>query len=241
MSTQRKRQARALRPSASSTSICRKGSGMVGATTATDGEAKKPWRPKGQAWCPYMFLDAGPGRGEWVRGVLRRHYNGHENDIVEFVRGKLHPVDPPNPGERWRPTAARAEVLLPPGGVPDCLLDPQRLVELYAENLLAWQTGLACVIKITSKAATLHEGWERARAYARSAFCCGESRRGLPVILAQHAPFLAGMDGSAPQVHVIALARRSLAGGAFGALDYEVTSDEGLLPLYEEFQRTNDT
>jgi hypothetical protein len=184
-----------------------------------------------------MYLDDGPGRGEWVRGVLRRHYNGRENDIVDFVRGKLHPIDPPKTGERWRPTASRAEVLLPPG-VPDCLLDPQRLVELYADHLLEWQTGLACVTKITAKAPSLHEVWERARAYGRSAFCCGKKRRGLPVILVQHAPFLAGIDGSAPHVHVIALARRCLPGGAFGALDYEVTSDEGLIPLYEEFKAT---
>jgi hypothetical protein len=195
-------------------------------------------RPKGQPWCPYMFLDAGPGRGEWVRGVLRRRYNDHDNDIVDFVRSKLHPIDPPKPGERWRPTAARVEVLLPPGGIPDFLLDPQRLVELYADHLLDWQTGLACVIKLTARSPSLNEGWERAREYARAAFCAGKKRRGLPVILAQHAPFLAGAEGVEPHVHAIALARRVLPGGSFGGLDYEVTSDEGLIPLYEEYKAT---
>ncbi len=204
---------------------------------ATAPKPKSEWRRRGSAWCPYMYLDEGPGRGEWVRGVLRRHYNGRDNDIVEFVRGKLHPVHAPEPGERWRPTAARAEVLLPPG-VPDCFLDPQRLVELYADQLLHWQTGLACVIKVTARAPTLHEGWERARAFGRTAFCTGKKRRHLPVILAQHAPFLAGVEGGTPHVHVIALARQMLPGGSFGALDYEVTSDEGLLPLHEEFRAT---
>jgi hypothetical protein len=58
------------------------------------------------------------------------------------------------------------------------------------------------------------------------------------VILVQHAPSLAGAEGVEPHAHAIALARRMLPGGSFGGLDYEVTSDEGLIPLYEEFKAT---
>lgn len=189
---------------------------------------------RSRAWSPFMFLDPAASFPGWRFGVLRRKYQGLANDLEEFVRYKLHPVDAPKPGAKWRPTATRSEVLLPGGGVPDHLLDPQTLVTAYKAQLLDWQTSLLVVITIKPKVATLNEAWEAARAFARHSFC--SPRRGLPVILVQHAPFLAGVAGSPPHLHLMAFTRRLLPGsGLFGAIDKEVSSDAGQIPLYEEY------
>jgi hypothetical protein len=187
-----------------------------------------------RTWSPFMFLDPQGSFPGWRYGVLRREYAQIRNDLGEFVRRKLHPVNAPPPGQKWAPTAARAEILLPPGGVPDHLLDPQALVELYQAQLLDWQTGLLCVITLKSEHRTLNERWEAARQFAVRSFC---RDRGLPVILALHVPSLAGVEGAMPHVHLMAPTRRLLPGlGVFGALDREVSSDAGQLPLYQEYR-----
>jgi hypothetical protein len=190
--------------------------------------------PTGRAWCPYFYLLPTPDAdGTWQSGVLRRTYNGRTNDVVEFTRSKLHPVDPPPAGNPWKPTAARAEVLLPPGGTSDLFLDPQTLVERYAEQLLPWQTSLLSLVKITLDLATLNEPWQIVHSWAVSSIC---RKRGLPVILVQHAPFLAGVEGARAHLHALILCRRTAAGSNFAGLDFELTCDEGHPPLYRDFK-----
>jgi hypothetical protein len=192
---------------------------------------------KPRAWCPYMYLLPSPAAGsEWTSGVLRRQYNGRTNDLVEFVRAKLHPVDLPSRGTPWKPTAARHEVLLPPGGVSDLLLDPRRLTERYADQLLTWQTSLLAVIKIVpapQAGSTMNEAWQVVHGWAVSRIC---RARGLPVILVQHAPFLAGKDDTPAHLHALIFGRRMSGGSSFGGIDFELTSDEGHPPLYAEYK-----
>jgi hypothetical protein len=203
-------------------------------STSAGRDRPRPAAAKKRAWCPYMYLLPSPGGGhDWVSGVLRRTYNGRANDVVEFVRSKLHPVDAPAPGQLWKSTAVRSEVLLPPGGGSDHFLDPKTLTERYAEQLLSWQTSLLSVIKITLDSTTLNEPWSLVHAWTHSSIC---RARGLPVILVQHAPFLAGVEGVASHLHVLILSRRMAAGSNFGGLDFELTSDEGHPPLYRDFK-----
>ena len=203
-------------------------------TPSTGRQRARPGAAKNRAWCPYMYLLPSPDGGQdWVSGVLRRTYNEHTNDAVDFVRSKLHPIDPPAPGQPWKPTAVRSEVLLPPGGVSDHFLDPKTLISRYAEQLLSWQTSLLSVVKITLDSTTLNEPWSLVRAWTNQSIC---RARGLPVILVQHAPFLAGVEDAASHLHVMILSRRMAAGSSFGGLDFELTCDEGHPPLYRDFK-----
>ncbi|MGI4876208.1 MAG: MobA/MobL family protein [Janthinobacterium lividum] len=172
-------------------------------------------------------------------GVLRRHFGKLDNDAVDFVRAKLHPVAPvpvAGMGRRWQPTAARYDVLLPPS-MPQLLSSPRLLLETFEEHSRPDQRDLLIVVKIVLPAdEMLHEGWERVRAYARQAFV---RDHGLAVVMALHAPSSSGMhDASASHVHLMALTRRWDAGG-FGAF-CAIACDEGHAPLQAAWTKARD-
>lgn len=198
-------------------------------------EVTRSFRPKGRTWSPRMYMDPAGSTPGFHYSVLRRTYNGQENNASEFVRQKLYPVKAPPTGV-WDPpfTCLRHDVLLPSGAV-DALMCPQRLLAAYERHLLAWRSGLLCVLKVEQALSEpLQASYERIRQAARSSFAL---RRKLPVIVIAHAPFLAGASpvNRAPHCHVIALpAELSLLG--FTTLNDEVTSDAGHLALYEEFR-----
>lgn len=192
---------------------------------------------RSRAWCPFMFLLPSPdGGSDWTSGVLRRQYNRRRNDVVEYVKSKLHPVDAPPPGAPWKPTAVRWEVVLPPGGIADHLLDPKCLAERFAEQLLPWQTSLLMVIKIVPDAplaGTLNEPWQLVHSWLVARVC---RARGLPSILVQHEPSRAGIETVSSHLHVLIFSRRMAGNSSFAGVDFELTCDEGHGPLYRDFK-----
>lgn len=175
-----------------------------------------------------------PIEPDLVFSVLRRRFSAIDNDLVEFVRGKLHPVAAPvsesAPERVWRPTAVRHEVLLP-AMAPDLLSDPRRLTEAFEDQPDTNKTDLAVVVKLTfrSESLTMHACWEAARCFARQAFVIEHE---LPTILVMHAPVLSGMRDATPlHCHVIAVAK-PWAGNVFGE-PCTIANDAAHEPLAE--------
>jgi hypothetical protein len=137
-------------------------------------------------------------------GVLRTRYAGRDNDAVDFISRKLCPgvKDP----IAKPPTAARIDVLLPPAA-SDIFLDPLFLVRSFVDQLPQEQKDLVIALRVMpDPTRPLHEGWERARAYARDTLV---NSHGLPVIMVLHDPSMCGHhDPNPPHIHIFALARR---------------------------------
>jgi hypothetical protein len=191
--------------------------------------------PRGRCWAPNMYLDPAGTTPGFHYSVLRRSYNGVQNDAAEFIRQKLFPIGAPPAGDWRRPfTCLRYDVLLPPGAV-DALMCPERLVEAYQRHLFSWRNGLLCVLKVDQPVTEpLHSSYERVRQAARTAFAL---KRNLPVLVIAHAPFLSGASATSrgPHCHVLGLtAELSILG--FTSTNDEITSDAGHLPLYREFR-----
>lgn len=177
-----------------------------------------------QSW---LYLNpAGPVEGGLVFGVLRKTYAGRTNTAVEFGWRKAHPIKPASGLDlkTWLPTSERVEVLLP-AGADDALLDPVRLLTLMDACAVAHEKALLVYLTLPlGDVGRVHEGWERARAFARERFA---RDRGLAVMLALHAP---GRIGSVHPLHAHALIVPRAAGKlglAYGAYDEELIHDRG--------------
>ena len=142
--------------------------------------------------------------------VLRRNLFEVENNLVEFGWMKLHPIVPPgvcfeNVKGCWEPTAARWEVVLP-AGAADMMSDPRTLLETFERQAAAGQKDLAVVLKLSfPDTRSLHEPWERSRAFAKELFV---DQHGLAALLILHVPALSGAKSPAPpHIHVIVPAK----------------------------------
>lgn len=133
----------------------------------------------------------GFGRFYWSDGV------GHRQSILSNFRKKRRPVQ----GEGEEDTAAKVEVLLP-RDAPEEYCDIDFLVRRYEEKLPPEEsTAYAQVTLRFPDARNLHHPHEVARSWVRSFFVDGPDT-GVPVVLAVHAPYLAG---SQSPVHCHAL------------------------------------
>lgn len=177
---------------------------------------------------------------DFLFGVLRRNYFDHINNAIDFCWAKLHPIKPANGmsylNQPWQPSSDRHEILLP-GGAPDLLVNPRRLLEIYEEQAPANQKDLLTAIKLTAPFGTpLHEFWETARTFARTALIA-EHR--LPTILVLHVPSVSGARSpNRPHIHLMALARELNGSGfsSFGRLANE-RAQVPLLAAWREIKR----
>lgn len=151
-------------------------------------KTKKPPHP--------LYLNPEGKLGDFDFGVLRTNYNGRENSVLAYARGKLE-------------LCARSEVLLP-ADAHDALADSTEIWRNYEAARLSGQRDLAtCVTLYLPGTRTLHGVWEEVRCFARDQFV---EAHGLPVLVVLHAPGLAGSP-HAPHAHLMVAARRLHAWG----------------------------
>ncbi|MDO9486847.1 MAG: MobA/MobL family protein [Sphingomonadaceae bacterium] len=156
-------------------------------------------------------------------GVLRAQFRGKANSAAAYVAGKLAVSDPSN-GE-WAIGNRRSEIIIP-SGAPSLWWSQQALWSAYEAARLSQQRDL--LIALTAYAddnLPLHEGWEQARAWARSALVI---ERSLAATLVLHVPTAVGSSNT-PHVHILSTARQVL-GWGFGPFATE-TNDEGARQL----------
>lgn len=117
----------------------------------------------------------------WLDGT------GHRQSILSNFRKKRRPVQ----GDGDQDTAAKVEVLLP-GDAPQEYWDSDFLVRRYEEILPTEEnTAYAQVTLRFPDARSVHHPYEVARSWVRS-FFVDDPDIGVPVVLAVHAPYLAG-------------------------------------------------
>ncbi|MDO9489677.1 MAG: hypothetical protein Q7J32_14980 [Sphingomonadaceae bacterium] len=132
-------------------------------------------------------------------------------------------------GAPWDKRAWKSELLLP-AGAPDILDEPRTLFERI-DTMMPPQgrRDLGMVLTFWTPATpTLHRAWEQVRAFVRTSLV---DERGLPVLVVQHAPHLAGQV-TPPHIHALVSARRlTFDLGAFTELE----GDTAQLELFEEW------
>lgn len=165
-----------------------------------------------------LFTDPlGKLRGVTV-GVLRATYKGQANTTSAYAAGK-------------RRLCHRSEVLLPPEA-PDLYLDAGALWQSFEGARRPRQQDLAIAATLyLDDIGSLHAGWERARAYARSELCL---KRGLPVQLIMHVPSLSA-SANDPHAHLIIAARRLRSWG-WGEFS-DLCSDEAQRVIWDSWNR----
>lgn len=135
-----------------------------------------------------------------------------DGEIIPFVYKKLHPIVDPETdpsSERWRPTARRVDVLLPPG-VPDDFQDVAELVRSFDRQTVPDQDDLAIHLKAVIYDGSYHEYWERVRSFVMDHLVLSA---GLPSIMVLHSPVDRGFTNAAePHIHVLTLSRQRLPG-----------------------------
>jgi hypothetical protein len=168
--------------------------------------------------------------------VFRTNYAGQANDIASLWMSKLQPVRPTleqvkEAGSRWSVTAARHSVVLA-SGVPDEYSDIQLLLRRYAANRLEYNRSLFTAVTLMfPSATTLHDGFNRARAFATVELA---HKRRLSSLMIQHVP---AYGGSARPMHVHLLILPQIHGPlGFGELVPDLTCDRGQSILFEEWQ-----
>lgn len=147
---------------------------------------------------------------DFTSGRLQRVFDGRPNSLTGFVHDKLHPMKPmaedtDSPERIWRPTARRHDVTLP-DAAPEMYVDARLLIEAAEREMRDDQYDLLVAVKLTfPKLAVVHQSWERGRLFARTLAI----RYGVPVVVAQHVPALAGGKNPALQhLHVMILPRK---------------------------------
>jgi hypothetical protein len=153
------------------------------------------------SWLPLIGDPPGSEGTRILYGVLRPGYRGWANSAAHFAQVKLAPVPTPD-GEPWAVTAARAEVLLPPGA-DDRYAEPQVLMEAVDVERPADKPVLLTYVTITFPTARLHEQYELVRG-----FLVTQTRAlGCPVLLVQHAPHRQGSSNPS-HCHCLYVPRR---------------------------------
>lgn len=162
---------------------------------------REPVADNPHTWLPLLGDPPGTEDLRVLYGVLRPVYRGWTNTAIQFGRTKIQPVDPLS-ADPWEVTAARAEVLLPPGA-DDRYLSPRVLLEAVDEPEREPKPSLLAYVTITYPTQRLHEQWEDVRlviaAIVRS--------HGCPALLVQHAPHLA-RSNNPHHCHALLVPRR---------------------------------
>ena len=137
-------------------------------------------------------------------GCLRPVFRGRRNSAAAFAAAKLTVGAPPDTPP-WTLTAARAEVLLPPGA-DDRLADARALMETVDAELPVKAKALLAYFTFTFPTTRLHEQYELVRDFTRRLIVDPFE---VAALLVQHAPNRAGLFG-APHVHVLLAGPRRL-------------------------------
>lgn len=178
---------------------------------------------------PEEGFEAEPG---YSFGVLRQAYRGRTNTAEEFCRRKAQPVEPSGDplAIPWNVTAVKIEVLLP-RDADDRYRDPWVLTgEVDARAVDNEQALLTYITIPFPDARRLHEPWETARAFAREQFVL---KRGLPVVLIQHAPHLSGSN-NAVHCHLL-IVPRTLDGLGLRGFEADLCCDRGQQIVHAEW------
>lgn len=144
---------------------------------------------------------------------------GPRESIAERFLAKRRPAGAESPVD----TAARVEVLLR-GDVPQDYTDPDLLIESYMSKLpLDEVAAFAQVTLSFPRATNLHYPWWQVCTWARDYWV---RPSGVPVVVVQHAPFLAGSDAPV-HVHCLVLMRTLSPFGWLG-MQRQLAGDAGL-------------
>jgi hypothetical protein len=162
------------------------------------------------SWLVLTGDDADRDATRVMYGCLRPSFRGHLNSAAAFTAAKLTVGAPPDTPP-WTLTAARAEVLLPPGA-DDRLSDPRILMETVDAELPVKAKALLAYLTFTFPTARLHEQYELVRAFTRRLIVDPFE---VAALLVQHAPHRAG-SASPPHVHALLAGPRRLTPLGFG-------------------------
>lgn len=154
-------------------------------------------------------------------GCLRPTFRGYVNSAAAFAAAKVTVAAPPGTPP-WTLTAARAEVLLPPGA-DDRFAEPRVLMEEVDAALPRDGKALLSYLTFTFACERLHHQWELVRAFAQRFLV--QSPFELAVLLVQHAPGRAGF-ASRPHVHAMLAGPRRLTSLGFGEWYPELMNDK---------------
>ena len=135
-------------------------------------------------------------------GCLRPSVRGHVNSAAAFAAAKVTVAAPPGTPP-WTLTAARAEVLLPPGA-DDRLAEPRVLMEEVDAALPHGGEALLTYLTFTFPCERLHHQWELVRSFIKDLIVKPFE---VAVLLVQHAPHRAGFPTD-PHVHAMFGPRR---------------------------------
>lgn len=113
------------------------------------------------SWLVLTGDDANRDATRVMYGCLRPNFRGHSNSAAAFAAAKLT-VGAPLGTPPWTLTAARAEVLLPPGA-DDRLSDPRTLMETVDAELPVKAKALLAYLTFTFPTGRLHEQYELVR------------------------------------------------------------------------------
>lgn len=135
-------------------------------------------------------------------GCLRPSSGKHQNSAAAFAMAKISVGAPPGTLP-WTQTAAKVEVLLPPGAC-DRFLDPRTLMETVDATRPAKIDALLAYLTFTFPCERLHEQWELVRTFIRKGIVDPFE---VAALLVAHAPHLAG-SANLPHVHALIVPRR---------------------------------
>ena len=172
------------------------------------------------SWLVLTGDDADRDATRVMYGCLRPSFRGHRNSAAAFAAAKLTVgASPDTP--LWTLTAARAEVLLPPGA-DDRLFDPRILMETVDAELPVKARALLAYLTFTFPTARLHEQYELVRDFSRRLIVDPFE---VAALLVQHAPHRAG-SASPPHVHVLIAGPRRLTPLGFGEWVMPLATDK---------------
>ena len=171
----------------------------------------------------HLVLIGDPGGAGGTRlmfGCLRPSFRGFSNSAAAFALTKIM-VDTAPDTPPWTQTAARTEVLLPPGAC-DRFLDPKTLMETADADRPAKINALLSYFTFSFDCDRLHEAYELVRTFMRE---CIVDPFGVAALLVQHAPHRAGSRNQ-PHVHAKIPGPRRLTSLGFGEPITEFMNDK---------------
>ena len=172
------------------------------------------------SWLVLIGDDANREATRVMYGCLRPSFRGHCNSAVLFAAAKLTVGAPPETPP-WTLTAARAEVLLPPGA-DDRLSDPRILMETIDAELPVKAKALLAYLTFTFPTSRLHEQYVLVRDFTRRYIVDPFE---VATLLVQHAPNRAGFGG-AHHVHALVPGPRRLTPLGFGEWVMPLATDK---------------
>ena len=187
------------------------------------------------SWLVLTGDDADRDATRVMFGCLRPSFRGHRNSAAAFAAAKLTVGAPPGTPP-WTLTAARAEVLLPPGA-DDRLSVPRILMETIDAELPVKAKALLAYLTFTFPTPRLHEQYELVRDFTRRFIVDAFE---VAALLVQHAPHRAG-SANPPHVHVLITGPRRLTPLGFGEWVTPLATDKAHALVgnaFREFQTT---